>query len=143
MGLHKKTPEMIALEHERDVALARVKQVEDALALLREVQAKQIKAARAVDKVRARVATTPTSSTTRVNGSTHRVAAKGYHTNAVKLRRRKATAAKLAKFDRETPRSASEARIFGEVATLVRHGYLKSSGDGYVRTEKPFNVTAG
>jgi hypothetical protein len=139
---HAKTEEMIALEDERDRALAHAKKCDDAIELLRTIQKRAQKALTTIDKVRVRVAASakpkPTLKATRVNGTP-----KGYHSNAIKLRRRKETAAKLARFDSEQPRSASETRVGAEVATLIRHGYLRQVGDdGFVRTEKPFDIHA-
>jgi hypothetical protein len=42
----------------------------------------------------------------------------------------------LAQFDRDTPRT-SHNRLTG---ALVRRGYLRKKGDGYVRSSKPFDV---
>lgn len=50
-----------------------------------------------------------------------------------KSARRKESARLLAKYSTDTPRAS----VVG-AAPLIRHGYLKKSGDGYVRTGKTF-----
>jgi len=76
----------------------------------------------------------------------------GPYTNATKAQRRTQTQKFLAQFDGATPTSAAKAlaavglaggrgRASGGLGTLVRHGYLKPKGDGYVRTARPFHVT--
>src|SRR5262245_5521252 len=62
----------------------------------------------------------------------------GKFSNAEKLARRKRTAAKLAHFDTDTPKSLNgHGKGSGG---LVAAGYLKAKGDGYVRTSKPFQI---
>lgn len=51
--------------------------------------------------------------------------------------RRKFTEKFLAKFDTTEPRMV-EGLKQGGAGTLVRHGYLKAKGDGYIRTAKEF-----
>lgn len=53
----------------------------------------------------------------------------------VALKRRTATATFLSHFDAETPREGGAGRGVG---TLIRHGYLKKKGDGYIRTAKVY-----
>jgi len=53
-----------------------------------------------------------------------------------RVERRTATAAILELFDREEPRRAP-VKVPG-LGALVRRGYLKQRGDGYIRTAKPF-----
>jgi len=52
---------------------------------------------------------------------------------------RQQTAALLARFSPDTP-TAAKGTGRGNVATLVRHGYLKRTRGGLVRTAKPFTV---
>jgi len=58
----------------------------------------------------------------------------GYGSKANQLIRRKRTAAVLATYDSTTP----NAKVPPAVGTLIRTGYLRKKGDGYVRTAKVF-----
>jgi hypothetical protein len=55
-------------------------------------------------------------------------------------KRRKATLAFLESFDREKPGHGNGALVKSGIGTLLRHGYLKRKGDGYVRTGREFTV---
>ena len=68
--------------------------------------------------------------------------APGYGSTAAKIERRKASADVLATFDTATPKPLVGSGRPGArlAAPLIRRGYLKKKGDGYVRTAKPFVV---
>jgi hypothetical protein len=70
-------------------------------------------------------------------------AARMYGAKAIE--RRKGTAAILAQFDPREPRLPGEiengGKRYGGIGPLVRRGYLKRRGDGFVRTGKPFHVS--
>jgi hypothetical protein len=75
-----------------------------------------------------------------LESATPRAAARpGYGTRRRQRARRKASADLLAAFDTSTAREAPPGKERA-VAPLIRHGYLKKKGDGYVRTLKPFFV---
>jgi hypothetical protein len=62
---------------------------------------------------------------------------------AAQLRKqRTATATLLKRFDPETPLSAKAAHVTHpqSLGVLIHHGYLRAKGDGYVRTDKRFEV---
>ena len=65
--------------------------------------------------------------------------APGYGARHLERARRRASAELLAAFDTITPRDAPVGRERA-VAPLIRHGYLKKKGDGYLRTSKAFAV---
>lgn len=58
---------------------------------------------------------------------------------AALMARRALTAEFLAKFDQVTPRPALNGLARG-VGTLIRHGLLKKTPKGYLRTAKPFTI---
>jgi len=67
--------------------------------------------------------------------------AKARKRSRAEIARRLATAADLARFDVHIPRRGQDLGIkTGRVDTYVRDGYLRSTGTGYLRTEKPFTV---
>lgn len=125
---HAKTDEMRALEAERDAALARAKQCDDALVLLHEVQKKHRRILRTIDRVRSRA-------------DAHGPRRRGGYA-AAKRKQREQTAALLAKFSTTEPRSSRGMNSKTPFATMVRYGYLKPSGNGYVRTAKAFEIDA-
>ena len=56
--------------------------------------------------------------------------------------RRKRTAAFLDSLSTTTPKQAKMNGVpGGAIGTLLRHGFIKRSGDGYIRTAKPFSLT--
>lgn len=57
------------------------------------------------------------------------------HTAAV-TKRRAHTKAFLDHFSTTTPRTTTEGMKL--IGSMVRYGYLKAKGDGYLRTDKPF-----
>lgn len=59
-------------------------------------------------------------------------------THTVITERRQKTAAILDSLDRTEPRPITERK---HIATLLKNGYIKQKGDGFVRTAKKFNVT--
>jgi len=61
----------------------------------------------------------------------------GLHTNEAKRAQRERSLALLEQFDRTAPRQPENADLRG-LMPLMRHGYLKRKGDGYVRTAKVF-----
>ena|SRR6188768_230203 len=69
--------------------------------------------------------------------STRAASEPGYGTRQRERERRRASAALLATFDPVVPRDAPAGRE-RSVAPLIRHGYLRKKGEGYVRTSKPF-----
>jgi len=69
--------------------------------------------------------------------ATRATAQPGYGTPQRERERRHASAVLLASFDPVVPRDAPAGRERA-VAPLIRHGYLRKKGEGYVRTPKPF-----
>ena len=70
--------------------------------------------------------------------------AKARKLSRAEIARRLATASDLALFDVHIPRRAQELGIkLHRLDRYVRDGYLRSTGTGYLRTEKPFDVTLG
>lgn len=59
----------------------------------------------------------------------------GAHVSGIRAQRQR-SAALLAKFAADEPRPSAIAG--GAIGSLVRRGYLKKKGDGYVRTAKPY-----
>jgi len=62
----------------------------------------------------------------------------GEHSTSAIRKRRLAAARLLASFDTTKPKSGDG--IGKSIGTYVRRGYLKQSGDGYIRTAKPWVV---
>lgn len=58
---------------------------------------------------------------------------------AARLRKRQGTADLLAHFDPVAPRPAPATGGTARVGPLIRHGFLKKKGKGYIRTPKPFH----
>jgi hypothetical protein len=54
--------------------------------------------------------------------------------------RREATFAFLNSFDKTEPGRGDGSLVKSGIGTLLRHGYLKRKGDGYVRTAREFSV---
>jgi hypothetical protein len=54
--------------------------------------------------------------------------------------RRAATAAFLKSFDDVKPGKGNGVLVKSGIGTLLRHGYLKRKGDGYVRTGREFSI---
>ena len=69
-----------------------------------------------------------------------RTTAPGYGARRLERERRRASADLLATFDPNIPREAPAGKERA-VAPLIRHGYLKKRGDGYVRTVKAFDIS--
>ena len=85
--------------------------------------------AAAIDVDRARVQTT--------RGTTTKRKRKRARIGARSQTQRQQSAAFLARFDLDEPKVVTGFRGLG---SLVRRGYLKSKGDGYIRTAKEFTV---
>ena len=64
---------------------------------------------------------------------------KPYNKAAIKVRRAR-TLKILDALSTTTPRPFPAPSLRGGLGTLLRHGLIKKSGDGYVRTAKPFTV---
>ena len=129
-----------SLERTAEFYEAKARVIRDAIAVFLEHRAAG-KSARSADRLfgaavavdRARASAKPAK----------RPKASGYSSLATVAARRKLSAAFLASFDATTPKPLSAAAHGGDVrfgAPLVRRGYLRKKGAGYVRTAKVFVI---
>jgi hypothetical protein len=121
------TIDLADLQAERAHHAREIERIDSALAIVQTIAKRRRHIDTTIDKVRARAGKSgPKPSATAPHGAA-----------AVSARRQK-TAATLDRYDATEPRPAMGKAI----GSLVRSGYLKSKGDGYVRTAKPYLVTA-